>query len=162
MPNILIHACKNITRKMNLLKMCGPQIRLCLLTFRPIASKQLNSLTTLVTLSWLGGAEVTHSLCVRGHVINSPPRVFRFNFLFCFCCDFTFCPKHIICHNILQIICNIYLCSMLNTLHDLWPITRVKRSDLASLNVTLRFIYVNIFIAYFESKGLKNKACNLV
>ena len=29
-------------RKNNLLKMCGPQIRLWLFTFRPIASKQLN------------------------------------------------------------------------------------------------------------------------
>jgi len=29
---------------MNLLKMCGPQIRLCLFTFRPIASKRLNIL----------------------------------------------------------------------------------------------------------------------
>ena len=38
---------------MNLLKMCGPQIRLCLFTFRPIALKQLNSLTTINTLSWL-------------------------------------------------------------------------------------------------------------
>jgi len=45
--------------------MCGPQISLCLLTFRPIASKQLNRLTTLVTLSLLAGAEVTHPLWVR-------------------------------------------------------------------------------------------------
>jgi len=43
---------------MNLLKMCGPQIRLCLFTFRHIA-KQLNSLTTIKTLSWLGGLVVT-------------------------------------------------------------------------------------------------------
>jgi len=45
--------------------MCGPQIRLCLFTFRPIASKQLNSLTTIDTLSWLGGAVVTHQLWVQ-------------------------------------------------------------------------------------------------
>jgi len=44
--------------------MCGPQILLCLFTLRPIASKQLNSLTTINTLSWLGGAEVTHPLWV--------------------------------------------------------------------------------------------------
>jgi len=31
--------------------MWGPQIRLCLFTLRPIASKQLNSLTTIVTHS---------------------------------------------------------------------------------------------------------------
>ena len=29
---------------MNLLKMCGPQILLCLFTFGPIASKQLNTI----------------------------------------------------------------------------------------------------------------------
>jgi len=42
--------------------MCGPQIRLCLFMFRPIASKQLKSLTTIVTLSWLGGSAETHPL----------------------------------------------------------------------------------------------------
>ena len=45
--------------------MCGLQIRLCLITFPPIASKQLNSLTTIDTLSWLGGAVVTHSLWMQ-------------------------------------------------------------------------------------------------
>jgi len=30
--------------------MCGPQVQLCLFTFRPIAFKQLNSLTTIDTL----------------------------------------------------------------------------------------------------------------
>jgi len=59
LPNIVILACKNITEKMHLLKMSGPQIWLCLFTFRPIASKQLNSLTTFNTVSWLVGAVVT-------------------------------------------------------------------------------------------------------
>jgi len=45
--------------------MCGPQIRLCLFTFRPIASKQLNSLTTIDILSWLGAPVVTHLLWVQ-------------------------------------------------------------------------------------------------
>ena len=35
LPNIVILACKNITEKMHLLKMSGPQIWLCLFTFRP-------------------------------------------------------------------------------------------------------------------------------
>jgi len=52
-----------IRKKM--LKMCGPQIRLCLFTFRLIVSKWLNSLTTIDTLSLIGGAEVTHPLWVR-------------------------------------------------------------------------------------------------
>ena len=55
-----MHACKNNTAKMYLLKMSGPHIWLCLFTFRPIASKTLNGLTTIDTLSGLGGAVVTH------------------------------------------------------------------------------------------------------
>jgi len=50
---------------MYLLKMCDPQIRLCLFTFRPIALKKLNSSTTIDTRSWLGGAVVTHLLWVQ-------------------------------------------------------------------------------------------------
>jgi len=50
---------------MYLLKMYGPQICLCLFTFRPIAPKKLNSLTSIDTLSWLGGAVVTHPLWVQ-------------------------------------------------------------------------------------------------
>ena len=45
--------------------MCGPHIRLCLFTFRPIALKQLNSLTTFDTFSSLGVPEVTHPTGVR-------------------------------------------------------------------------------------------------
>jgi len=47
------------------IKMSGPQIWLCLFTFRPIASKQLNGLTTIDTLSSLGSAVVTHPLWVQ-------------------------------------------------------------------------------------------------
>jgi len=50
---------------MNLLKMSGPQIRLCLFTSRPIASKQLNSLLTIDTRSRLGGGAVTHLLWMQ-------------------------------------------------------------------------------------------------
>ena len=51
LPNIVIYACKNITEKNEFtITMCGPQIRLCIFTFRPIASKQLNSLTKIDTL----------------------------------------------------------------------------------------------------------------
>ena len=80
---------------MNLLKMFGLQISLCLLTFRPIASKQLNRLTTLVTLSLLDGAEVTaltHPLWVREvpGSIPGPARIFMFDFVFYCCCVFYF------------------------------------------------------------------------
>jgi len=51
LPNIVILAYKIFTEKMYLLKISDPQIWLCLFTFRPIASKQLNGLTTIDTLS---------------------------------------------------------------------------------------------------------------
>ena len=95
LPNIVILACKNITRKMNLLKISGPQIWLCLFTFRPIASKQLNGLTTIDTVSWLGGAVLTHPLWVQA-VPGSIPgsgKGFYVSFLFCCCCVFTFLSK---------------------------------------------------------------------
>jgi len=50
---------------MNWLKMSGPQIRICLFTFRPIASKQLNSVLTIDTLSSLGDTMVTHPFWVQ-------------------------------------------------------------------------------------------------
>jgi len=84
---------------MNLLKMCGPQIRLCLFTFRPIASKSLNSLTTIDILSWLGGAEVTYPLLVREVPGSIPGSGKGFDFRFGGFCVFTFCPKT---HDLLQ------------------------------------------------------------
>ena len=51
LPSIAVHARKILQKKMFLLKMSGPQIWLCLFTFRPIASKQLNGLTTIDILS---------------------------------------------------------------------------------------------------------------
>ena len=80
LPNTVVHAYKNITEKMILLKMSGPQIWLCLFTFRPIASKQLNSLTTIDTLSWLGGAVVTHPLWVQ----EVPGSISGSGLIFCF------------------------------------------------------------------------------
>ena len=49
-PNIVIHSCKNIKEKVPV-KMSGPHIWRCLFTFRPAASNQLNSLTTIDKLS---------------------------------------------------------------------------------------------------------------
>jgi len=99
LPNTVIHAWKNITEQMNLLKMCGPQIRLCLFTFRPIASKSLNSLTTIDILCWLGGAEVTYPLWVREVPGLIPGSGKGFDFWFGVFCVFTVCPKT---HDLLQ------------------------------------------------------------
>jgi len=92
LPNIVIHACKNITEKNNLLKMCGPQSRLCLFTFRPILSKQLNSLTTINILSWLDGNAFALGARVPG--FNSWLRQgFLCLIVLLCCCVFAFCPQ---------------------------------------------------------------------
>jgi len=71
--------------------MSGPQIWLCLFRLRPIAPKQLNGLTTIDILSWLGGAVVTHSLWVQEVPCSIPVsgKSFSFDFLYCCCCVFT-------------------------------------------------------------------------
>jgi len=51
LPNKVIYACKNMTEKNEFVKNVGPQIRHCLFTFRPIASRKLKSLLTVNTLS---------------------------------------------------------------------------------------------------------------
>ena len=122
---------------MNLLKMCGPQIRLCLFTFRPIASKQLNSLTTIVPFSWLGDA---HSLWVREvpGSISGSGKGFYVWFLFCFVYVFwPLCPKthYLSQHFTISFAILIYLvyltyCNICDRLK------RYKDTDLASLTVS--------------------------
>jgi len=64
LPNIVMHACKNITEKMNFLKMCGPQIRLFYLSFetlrrnRQIACRQ--SLLAVDSVAESRGRNVLH------------------------------------------------------------------------------------------------------
>ena len=102
LPNIVILACKNITEKMNLLKMSGPQIWLCLFTFRPIALKQLNGLTAIATVSWLGGALVTHPLWVQevpGSIPGSSKGFYVSFFALLLLCFYFFCQKtHYLSH----------------------------------------------------------------
>ena len=108
---------------------CGPQIRLCLFTFRPIASKQLNSRTTIDTLSWLGGAVVTHPLSVQ-EVPGSIPgsgKGFCLIFSIVVVVFLLFVQKHLIFTKFCNSFFNIYLFSILNILTDLWPIIKVQR-----------------------------------
>jgi len=105
-------------RKMKLLKMCGPHIRLCLFTFRSIASKHLNSLSTIDTFSWLGGAVVTHLHWVQ-EVPGSIPGFYVWFFCFVVVVFLLFVQKHIF------VFCNVNLFRILNILQDLRPIMRV-------------------------------------
>ena len=86
--------------------MSGPQIRLSLFTFRPIPTKQLNSLLTIFTLSWLSGAVVTHPLWVKevpGSIPGSGKGFYVWLSFLLLLCFYFFVHKHIICHTILQI-----------------------------------------------------------
>jgi len=89
--------------------MCGPQIRLCLFTFRPIALKQLNSLTTIVTLI---GAEVMHPLWVRqvpGSIPDSGKGLYVWFFVLLLL-FFIFCSKtHYLAQNKNNFFCNVDL-----------------------------------------------------
>jgi len=84
--------------------MSGPQIRLCLFTFRPIALKESNSLLTIDILSWLGDVVVTHPLRVQevpGSIPGSGKGFYVLFFCFVVVVFLLFVHKHIICHNIL-------------------------------------------------------------
>jgi len=85
--------------------MSGTQIWLCLFTFRPIALKHLNSLTTIDTLSWLGGAVVTHPLWVQevpGSIPGSGKGFYVWLFVLFLLCFYFLVQKDIICHKSLQ------------------------------------------------------------
>jgi len=141
--------------------MSGPQIQLCLFTFRRIVSKQLNGLTTIDTFSWLGGAVVTHPLWVQ-EVLDSIPdsgKGFKnnyrmFDFLFCCFCVFTFCPKthYLSQKSVFSFAMLIYFVYL--TYFKICDRLKVyKETDLASLN-SLTTIDNLSFLGYAEVRHL--------
>ena len=117
---------KKITEKISLLKISGPQIRLCLFTFRPIVSKHLNSLTTILTLSCLGGAEVTHLFWMREVSCSIPGsgNVWFFGILL-LSFYFFLSKTHYLSQRFFNFFFTVNLFSIVNILQDLWPIIRV-------------------------------------
>jgi len=90
---------KILQKKMNLLKTGGPQIRICVFTFRPIASKQFNSLTTIDSPvdSVVQRLRIRFG-CERSRLQFPAPAVFLCSI--CVVVVFLlFVRKHIICHN---------------------------------------------------------------
>ena len=129
--NIVILACKNITEKMHLLKMS-------LFTFRPIASKPLNGLTTIDTVSWLGGTGVTHPLSVKEVPGLNPGSGKGFNvslFALLLLWFYFFVKNTLFVTKVCNSFYNVNVFSMLNILQDLWPIIRVKRYRPSIFNV---------------------------
>jgi len=111
-------------KKMNLLKMSGPQIRLCLFTFRPIASKQLNSLLTIATRSWIGGEAVTHPLWVQ-EVPDSIPVSGKDFYVLLLLCFYILSINSLFVTKFSKSFCNDNLFSKLNILQASWLIIRV-------------------------------------
>ena len=85
--------------------MSGPQIWLCLFTFRPIASEKLNGLSAIDTISWLGSAVVKHPFWVQevsGSIPGSGKCFYIWFFDLLWLCFYFFVQEHIICHKSLQ------------------------------------------------------------
>jgi len=111
--------------------MSGPQIWLCLFTFRPYCVE---------TVKWLDYNRYSQlTRWCSGNASALGARRSGFNprlrqgflcliFLYCCCCVFTFLSKNTL---FIGIYCNsfynVILFSILNVLQDLWPIIRVKR-----------------------------------
>ena len=112
------------------------QIWLCLFTCRPIASKQLNCLTTINSPSLFGGAVVTHPHWVPdvpGSIPASGKDFFIWFFVFLLLCLY-FLSKNSI---FVTKCCDSFWNN--DILQDLWPIIRVY--EFASLNVPLNFTF---------------------
>jgi len=114
---------------LTIFKLRNLPIWLCLFTFRPIASEQLNGLTTINTLSWLGGAVVTHPLWVR-EVPSSIPGYGKGFYVLFFCFSVVvfllFLSKNtLLITQVCNSFYNITLFSILNILQDVWLFIRV-------------------------------------
>jgi len=113
--------------------MSGLQIWLCLFTFRPVASKQLNGLTTIDKLSvdLVVQCQRIRFGC-KGSLVKSPDpaRVFMFDFMFCCCCCvFTFLSEN-----------TFFVAKVCNSLYTIYDrLLGYKDTDLASLNMTSIF-----------------------
>jgi len=118
----------NVIQKNVLLKMSGPQIWLWLLTFWPVASKQLNGLTTIDSLSWLGGAVITHPLWVQevpGLIPGSGKGFYVWFFVLLLMSFYFFVKNTLFATKVCNSFYNFNLFSILKISPDLLPIIRV-------------------------------------
>ena len=119
---------KILEKKMNLLKMCGPQIRLCLFMFRPIASKRLIKLdyNPNFQLTWWCSGNAS-ALGARGPRFNPRIRQGFLCFMFCFVVVVLLLFLSLFVTKVSNSFYNVKLFSIhvLNILHDLCPIIRV-------------------------------------
>jgi len=106
LPNIVIHACKNITEKNAVVENLA--LFIYVLTH---CIEQLNCLTTINTLSLLVGAVVTHQLWVQevlGEIPGSGKGFYVWLFCFVVVVFLFFVQKHILCHIFFQFLLQCY------------------------------------------------------
>jgi len=92
------------------------------------SDKTVSGLTTIVTLSWLGGAVAIYPLWVRKvpGTISVPGKGFYVWFFVLLCVYFCLSQNTLFVTKFCNFFFNINLFSILNILPDLWPIIRVK------------------------------------
>jgi len=105
LPNIVIYACENITKKWICWKCVARKFGFVYLRFDPMPRNIKKTLSTIVTFSWLGGTEVTHLLWVRDvpcSISGSGKSFYVWFSVLLLLCFYFFVQKHIICHKNLQ------------------------------------------------------------
>ena len=123
LPNIVIHACKNITEKMNQLKMCGPQV--CLFIY-----VSTHCVKTVKQLDYNPYSQLTHcgsgnafALGARGSGFDSRLQQGSLCLIFCFVVVqlFYFLFKNtLFVTTFCNSLCNVNLFSILNLFQDLF------------------------------------------
>ena len=148
--------------------MCGPQFRFCLFTFRFIASKHLNNLTTIDTLSWLGGAVVTLPLLVHevpGSMPGSDKGLYVWFFCFAGVAFLLFVKNTLFVTQFCNSFCNFNLFSIPYILQDFWLLT-IMRTEMLFYVFIFWFLkvikYLKIKQLLMESMPLCNETIILV
>ena len=129
LPNIVIHACKILQKKLICWKCVARKFNFVYLHFGPLRWNRAKLLTTIVTLSWIGGVEVTHLLWVQDFPVSIPGSGKGFYVWFIFVllllCFYFLSQNTLFITKICNSFHNINLFSILNILQDVWPIIGV-------------------------------------
>ena len=123
---VVIHAFKNITEKMYLLKNVWPENSALFIYISTHCVETVKKPDYTWYSRWLGGAVVWfRCVCEKSRVqFPAPARFFMIDFVCFVVAFFLFVQKYIICNKTLQLLFAM-LIYIVNMLQDLWPIIRV-------------------------------------